>query len=306
MNPVLNQPSSASDAGNKSAAKQAYVTLLSSDSYLAPVLVLHHSLQRVGSSRKLVVLVTPNLAPATLDSLARMKVETRLIQPIINPAKRQHVRNIWRRIKGSYAKINLYATVYTKLRIWELTEFSKIVFLDSDMMVLGNCDELFSRPTWSAVNAGGGIKQYQHWQGMNSGMMVIEPSAEIFADMMRQADHLTSSDWGDQGFLQVYFPQWPSDASLHLPHTFNMPIEFIDQYRIERGYHLGEPGLDPATAIKILHFWRTYRPWQVPLRDLNLELAATKPLHWRAFWLWIEAYAEISRQFPGVAASAVR
>jgi len=39
---------------------------------------------------------------------------------------------------------------YTKLSIWTLTEYSKIVYVDSDMIALQNVDELFERPSLSA------------------------------------------------------------------------------------------------------------------------------------------------------------
>lgn len=279
--------------------REAYATLLSSDSYLAPVLVLHLSVARTGCTRPLIVLTTPNLSSATMEALRVVGVITRPIETIANPAAGEYVKNVWRRLKGTYGKIGLYATVYTKLRIWQLTDFSKIVFLDCDMMLTANCDELFAWPAWSAVNAGGGIQEYRHWQGMNSGLMVIEPSAELFTDMMQHIDRIKSADWGDQGFLQVYFPRWPELNELHLPHIYNMPIEFIDQYAIELGYHLPANGEKDDRTVKIIHYWRAYRPWQVPLLKMDRSLRMARPLYFEAFWLWIRAYDEVCASFAG-------
>jgi alpha-N-acetylglucosamine transferase len=276
---------------------EAYVTLLTSDSYLAPVLVLSDSLKRVRSTRKLLVLVTAELSAASVDCLAQQGIETRLIQPIGNPASNEYIKNLWRKLKGTADKISLYATVYTKLRIWELTQYRKVVFLDSDMMVLENTDELFGRPDWSSVNAGGELHQYRHWLGLNSGLLVIEPSSAVFNDMMAKISTLKSSDWGDQGFIHAYYPRWPEQQDLHLPHIYNMPIEFIDQYGTELGYRLPSSEKSDSKTIRIIHYWRAYRPWQVPMRNVNLAMLKAQPLYYQAFLLWIRAYVEVCESF---------
>ncbi|WP_368784585.1 glycosyltransferase [Arthrobacter sp. SX1312] len=43
----------------------------------------------------------------------------------------------------SYAN-SRFAEVWTKLAVWGLTEFERVVFLDADMLVTRNMDELFS------------------------------------------------------------------------------------------------------------------------------------------------------------------
>lgn len=45
-------------------ADQAWVTLATNDSYSLGALVLAQSLRRVGTSRKLVVMITPGVTPA--------------------------------------------------------------------------------------------------------------------------------------------------------------------------------------------------------------------------------------------------
>jgi len=303
VNPVQsrteNPPASAS-ASNAFISDQAFVTLLTSDSYLAPVLVLNHSLKQAQARRNLLVLVTPNLARSTLDCLALSGINTRLINPIGNPASRESIKNLWRTLKGSIGKIQLYATVYTKLRIWELAEFKKLVFLDSDMMVLANIDALFDRPNWSAVNTGGELPQYHDWIGLNSGLLVIEPSSTVFNDMMDKIAKLKSGDWGDQGFLHAYFPRWPELNELHLPHIYNMPVEFIDQYVAQLGYELAPDGGAHSKTVKIIHYWREHRPWQIPLRNLNYSMFADKPVYFKAFCLWMRAYSEVCETFPSL------
>ena len=228
----------------------------------------------------------------------QLGINTRSVGPIANPTSHQFIKNLWRKLKGSDHKIQLYATVYTKLRIWELVDFKKVVYLDSDMMVLANIDELFDCPNWSAVNAGGELPQYCDWKGLNSGLLVIQPSAAVFSDMMNKIEKLKSGDWGDQGFLHAYFPRWPELNELHLPHIYNMPADFIDQYGTQLGYELPSNGGAQTKTVKILHYWRAHRPWQIPMWNLDFSMFANKPLYFEAFCLWMRAYCEICETFP--------
>ena len=276
-------------------ARCAYVTLLTSNEYLTPTLVLNYSLQRAGSKYKLLVLKTANLAPEVVDALHFYGIEMREVEPIGNPAARQHLKNLWRRLRGSMKNINLYTTVYTKLRIWQLYDFNKIVFLDSDMMVLRNPDSLFSAPNWSAVNSGAELAQYKHWVGLNSGLLVVEPSESVFTDMMQKVPIIKSFDRGDQGFIHAYYPNWPTSPELQLPHSYNMPVEFLDQYCSELGYRLdADPGQDEK-SIAIVHYWRTHRPWIRPIATLDRNLFVTQPNYAKAFFMWIEAYSQLLR-----------
>ncbi|KAJ4878456.1 Galactinol synthase 7 [Raphanus sativus] len=45
----------------------------------------------------------------------------------------------------SYAR-DYYIINYSKLRIWNLIEYNKVVFLDADIQVYDNIDELFDLP----------------------------------------------------------------------------------------------------------------------------------------------------------------
>jgi len=78
----------------------------------------------------------------------------------------------------------------------------RVVFLDADMVVLQNIDDLFGPgpPFRAAPDCG------WHCDGsVNSGLMVLSPSNVTFSDMMHQLDVFGSSDGGDQGFLNAFF-----------------------------------------------------------------------------------------------------
>ncbi|KAF8973912.1 nucleotide-diphospho-sugar transferase [Flammula alnicola] len=113
-------------------SKYAYVTLLTTTSYLAGVLVLDHCLRAVNSKYPLVVMVTPSLPEDVRAVLRKRPIPTREVEWLQPPTGTHtlHVHDA------------RFADTWTKLRGFELVEYNRIVLLDSDMIVLKNMDEL--------------------------------------------------------------------------------------------------------------------------------------------------------------------
>lgn len=79
--------------------------------------------------------------------------------------------------------------VYTKLLIVEMEdEYDSIVFLDADTLVLENIDELFACGPFCAV--------MRHSELLNSGVVVITPSRELYKHMHELMDKLDSYTGG--------------------------------------------------------------------------------------------------------------
>ena len=77
---------------------------------------------------------------------------------------------------------------FSKLNIWTLTSYSKIVYLDSDILVLKNIDDLFEREELSAGSE-------DLWPDVfNSGVLVIEPSQTTFERLIERAQSEPSWD----------------------------------------------------------------------------------------------------------------
>ncbi|TYK27244.1 inositol phosphorylceramide glucuronosyltransferase 1 [Cucumis melo var. makuwa] len=103
--------------------------------------------------------------------------------------------------------------VYTKLKIFNMTDYRKVVYLDADTIVLKNIEDLFKCSKFCA--------NLKHSERLNSGVMVVEPSETIFNDMMSKVNTLPSYTGGDQGFLNSYYSNFPN------AHVFepNLPQE---------------------------------------------------------------------------------
>ncbi|KAJ3702561.1 hypothetical protein LUZ61_006266 [Rhynchospora tenuis] len=168
------------------AQREAYATVLhSSVTYLCGAIILAQSIRRSGSTRDLLLLHDKSIPQDKLDALAAAGWTLRLIKRIRNPKAEP----------GTYNEHN-----YSKFRLWQLTDYDKIIFVDSDVVVLRSLDILFSFPQMSAAGNDGSI--------FNSGVMVIEPSNCTFKTLMRHREDVVSYNGGDQGFLNELFVWW--------------------------------------------------------------------------------------------------
>lgn len=71
---------------------------------------------------------------------------------------------------------------FDKLLLWGMTMYEKIVFLDSDMIVLKNIDELFECQDMSAVQTGRFL--YPDWVRLNSRCVVFSPSKATLSGLL--------------------------------------------------------------------------------------------------------------------------
>ncbi len=261
----------------------SYVGLLTTDNYLPGILVVAECLRRTGSRYPFHVCITDKLSRATRKILRLHKIPTIEVGEITVPKLNRKHR---------------WFTTFTKLHVFSLTQFKKIVYIDADMLICSNLDHLFDKPHLSAVNAGGLIEHT--WKGLNSGLMVISPEAGAVERMMAivSRDGIDKFN-GDQCVINAENPTWPDTKTLHLDHTYNMPHQHVSRVKKDHGIQmirsLGEMfrGKGPANLIKVIHFWaHTGAPWDVLARGLTLppgDIGLT-------YRLWIQLYQEIIRR----------
>ena len=135
---------------NGQVPKRAWVTLLTRPSYLPGVITLAYSLSVHATAYPLVVLVTPSLPQTCIRALELESSHNSLltihsIEPLMLPDDR---------------KTTLIATrfedTWTKLRAFELISYDACVFLDADITIYKNMDDIFDTvlpgDDWIAAN----------------------------------------------------------------------------------------------------------------------------------------------------------
>lgn len=183
--------------------------------------------------------------------------------------------------------------VFTKLQLFNLVQFDRVIYMDADMIALENIDEL--------CTCGGDYCAVVRNTFFNGGLMVLTPSLQTYKDMMTVYHKTHSYEGGDQGFLNNYYwnpelcgffidpssPMVPinnnneNDNSYYLTKSnyYQNQIELnrYNDYTCYRlpGYYNGDVGIfiarndiwhfDPdeiRSQPKVIHFTLTvFKPW---------------------------------------------
>jgi len=215
----------------------AYVTVLSTNNYYKGVLVLFESLKNTNPQIKNFVV------------LVNEKIDRRIINDLDNRGYKVIIKNSISSPNVYNKKYTHWSNTFDKFNIFGLTEYDKIVYLDSDMYINRNIDELFLLPHMSASIAGQDMNK--DWDNLNSGMMVIVPNQDIVTGLI---DLLKSRDYeniGDQDLIGEYF-DW-HNQNLKISENYNLFAGYIDYYINKLNYNLDN--------LSIIHFVGTKKPW---------------------------------------------
>lgn len=96
-----------------------------------------------------------------------------------------------------------WQVAFWKLQIWTLTQFTKLIWLDSDSLISRNLDWLFSRPgMWAQRD-----DWYCHLKQANvcSGILLLYPSLADYKGLLDYAEELQELPNGDQQLISQYF-----------------------------------------------------------------------------------------------------
>lgn len=231
--------------------RKAYVTLVTNRDYVLGAGALLRSLRRTGTAADLVVLFTPGVEETDLSVLKPF--EPRLGRCGRLPTSEAfNVRHERGRLhasapftKGGKPVFHTPLDNFVKLRLWQLGDYDKVVFIDADALVLRNCDKLFGYPEFCA--APNVYESLADFHRMNSGVFTACPNEATYDAMLAALDRLDAF-WRrtDQTFLESWFPDWHG-----LPVFYNM-LQYV-------WFNL--PELWDWNRIHILHY-QYEKPWQ--------------------------------------------
>jgi lipopolysaccharide biosynthesis glycosyltransferase len=121
-------------------------------------------------------------------------------------------------------------SVYLKLSILRMSQFTAVLWMDSDMMVLRSIAGVFRLPADIAVVPVGspssffGIDYGASKRGFNSGFMLVRErhlSMESFDKVVRMLNDKTHTSTQDQSLLNA---MWLGEQKMFLPHVYNWKI----------------------------------------------------------------------------------
>ena len=168
--------------------KKAFITYLCNDKFIPGAVALAKSLQHFKVSHEIACMVTDEVTEKGRIELENSGLSLVNIEKIIpqrtDGIKDRYKENSW--------------MMFTKLNLWRLSDYDKLVFLDADCIATDNIDEMMDFPDVSAVKDIG-------YGGVSAGVLILKPDLDIFNDMMDNINNdVYDNTYSDQSFLDWY------------------------------------------------------------------------------------------------------
>ncbi|KAM7272423.1 hypothetical protein ACFE04_027086 [Oxalis oulophora] len=290
-------------------ASKAYVTFLAGNGdYWKGVVGLAKGLRKVKSKYPLVVAMLPDVPEEHRKILISQGCIIREIEPVYPPENQTE-------FAMAYYVIN-----YSKLRIWEFVEYSKMIYLDGDIQVFESIDHLFDMPdgylyavmdcfcekTWSHT------PQYKigycqqcpdkvEWQTelgpvppkyFNAGMFVYEPSLSTYHDLLNSVKIAKPTPFAEQDFLNVFF----REIYKPIPPVYNLVLALI--WRHPENINLEE--------VKVVHYCAAgSKPWRYTGAEQNMDREDIKLLVKKWWDIYDDASLDYQNYVPAAATEGV-
>lgn len=236
--------------------KCSYLTVINDEAYIPGAVALSRNLKAVNSSFPLNVLV-----PGKCEEI-KLELSAEGIS-VIDADSRVDDYSI--ALEGHY-----WAKTFFKLQAFGLQQFSKLVLIDSDVLVLKNLDRLFGLPHLSAASAGPAIGlRGDSWSCFNSGLMVVEPSMKFLEKALDAIDTVVEQRLsrgmrvGDQDVLnKIEREAWQFSSQKRIPETYNVFWQFLEElclYQLPNG----------LSDVAMVHFTGSRKPWHYSETELE-------------------------------------
>lgn len=250
--------------------RNAYVTLVTNADYALGATALVRSLKLTGTRANIVAMHTGGVVEEALAPIEALGARLRRVDllPTSKGFDQRHARAVIHAehpfTKGQKPAFHTPLDNFAKLRLWEMDEYDKVVFIDADALVLRNIDRLFDYPEFSA--APNVYESLADFHRMNSGVFVARPARTTFDAMQERLD-APEAVWPrtDQTFLQTFFPDWhglPVFCNmlqyvwLNLPELWDWKSISVLHYQYEKPWEADHPKADSLRPL--IELWRAY------------------------------------------------
>ena len=205
-------------------------------------------------------------------------------------------------------KGNVFDGVFTKLAVWKLEEYDKVLLLDIDIIPLKPLDELFDLPCPAAMVRGQGsdihgdevdgsrffgTEDYQDYPwgqsgGINAGLILLKPDDYVFQQMLSEVTckyhpcHVAGSG-PEQDYLSRFFAARKESPWHHISVAWNYQLhqslfaiervlawEGTALFRAEKEW-LPERLMMDLEDIGVVHFSGEVKMWHRVLKATSLE-----------------------------------
>lgn len=263
--------------------EHAVVTVLTDNAFAPAVATLGHSLRKVNTTARLIMLYLPEYVSETSICIATASGWVPMEVPRIAPPDGAN---------GHFAE------TFTKLHLWRLDRkgIRSLVYLDADTLVRRNFDELFSLPFNFAAVPDIYLDDRGFTLRFNAGIMFLRPSTAVYDDMVAKIYTADYPRWEtDQAFLNIYF----GNEVLRLPYAYNGNLAI--KWRASKLWK------ETTFDRRIVHFTLA-KPFvgddysQISLDAMETHVMEVAENAWegafrREMYLWREMFADMRKEY---------
>lgn len=255
------------------------MTLVTSEDFVVGAQVVVHSLRKNNpnlqrrdseiESAEIAVMVTSNIDKRSRRVLLSSGFDQIIeVDSIPNPNQSVHVQ--------SWIDVG-----FTKLRIWSLTQYSKVLYIDADCVILDNVAYLLSDPSYSNITFAAAPDVFPP-DNFNAGVLLIAPNMDTFNKLLTEMAYIPSYDGGDTGFLNrcSLFCDWFQSKDAR---TMRLDFGFNAQ-RIMHWFTRKKPEYWSAmeSKLKIIHFSSSPKPWNITPSQRMIDRV---DIQWHKYWI---------------------
>ncbi len=213
----------------------AFAFYATDDTYGKAALVVMAALKELGTPEDIdFVLLHRGLSKPLLDRMSGRGLLTREAAPVP-------------RTSNPY-----YRDCLLKLRVFQLVEYERLLYLDVDALPLARLDHLFHRPLEEAVAMP--VAYWLESDLMTSCLMLIKPSPELWERVSTYLNTAAGEDRFDMDILNLEF----EGEALRLPEVY---VCLDSEWTRRQGpFHFGPPA-SAMPGLKLLHFSHLGKPW---------------------------------------------
>jgi len=253
-----------------------WMTAITNDYYIIPAVVMGYTVQKFSCFPNMTALISEELSPLGREVLRKVGFTLQVV-PRLDCYTASEKYGVT--FTSTYNSPSIPGT-HMRFYSWNYTraEYKKIIYLDADVMLLHNVDELFLTPSKFAAAMCSPPESMDYC--FNAGVLVIEPDPAVTSDLIEKwLGVLRTLEWceEDQIFLFHYMTKYRGGWT-SLPFVYN----------VRRIVH---------HPIKIYHFAGGTKPWrETRLKPTNFTskpietVSDVYDLWWKYLYEAVELY----------------
>ena len=267
-------------------SRYAYVTMLYGDNdYFLGTLIFILSLLKTKPKYDTVLLYTFDVPTYKLDILKKYYTRTKEITYIQLKHKIRRKR---------------FQNIFTKLKIFTLIDYEKILYLDNDMYVQKNLDHIFHKYN---TPAGLGIsedlefkdneKVHKNKVVFNAGTWLIKPSIKDFKRMLSGIKNFNTNNELEQEYVSYFYnKKWTN-----MSYKYNYQFGLASFSNNKRGQLYDKINNGNLNDIYIIHYSAPKKPWNYLLNDELRNKNQNFRNDFKFYGIWINLFIKTYKKF---------